>query len=88
MVCATAEPVRSKWYEIISLLSALFRADITVRVPTGNSLERLQQYMVIEQEPSPTEDRLPPAYWPSSGELKVGNLSARYSAVKTLSIYE
>ncbi|EIM80350.1 P-loop containing nucleoside triphosphate hydrolase protein [Stereum hirsutum FP-91666 SS1] len=46
----------------------------------GNSLERLQQYMVIEQEPSPTEDRLPPAYWPSSGELKVENLSARYSA--------
>lgn len=65
-------------------LQARVCAKILVRVPTGNSLERLQQYMVIEQEPPPVEDRLPPAYWPSSGELTVENLSARYSAVGTL----
>ena len=45
----------------------------------GNSLERIQQYMVIEQEPKPTPDGVPPAYWPASGELDVKALSARYS---------
>ncbi|EIM80365.1 uncharacterized protein STEHIDRAFT_162782 [Stereum hirsutum FP-91666 SS1] len=45
----------------------------------GNSLERLQQYMEIEQEPKPVEGGMPPAYWPSSGDLRVENLSARYS---------
>lgn len=45
----------------------------------GNSLERLQQYMVIEQEPKPTPEGIPPAYWPASGELVVNNLSAKYS---------
>ncbi|TRM65976.1 hypothetical protein BD626DRAFT_427540 [Schizophyllum amplum] len=46
----------------------------------GNSLERIQGYVTIEQEKKPTTDGLPPAYWPASGELKVSNLSARYSA--------
>lgn len=39
------------------------------------------QYTTIEQEPKPTEDRVPPAYWPASGDLLVENLSARYSKV-------
>ncbi|KAL0957018.1 hypothetical protein HGRIS_003119 [Hohenbuehelia grisea] len=43
------------------------------------SLERIQGYLKIEQEPKPTEEGKPPAYWPSSGELVVDNLSARYS---------
>ena len=47
---------------------------------TGNSLERIQQYIEIEQEPKPTENGLPPAYWPASGDLNVESLSARYSA--------
>lgn len=51
----------------------------------GNSLERLQQYMEIEQEPKPVEGGMPPAYWPSSGELRVENLSARYSPVRIFS---
>ncbi|KDQ56808.1 hypothetical protein JAAARDRAFT_36283 [Jaapia argillacea MUCL 33604] len=46
----------------------------------GNSLERIQQYVTIEQEPKPTESGVPPAYWPSSGNLRVEKLSARYSA--------
>ncbi|KAJ7919473.1 P-loop containing nucleoside triphosphate hydrolase protein [Mycena leptocephala] len=45
----------------------------------GNSLERIQQYIHIEQEPKPTEAGKPPAHWPSSGELIVEKLSARYS---------
>ncbi|RXW23865.1 hypothetical protein EST38_g2012 [Candolleomyces aberdarensis] len=45
----------------------------------GNSLERIEKYINIEQEPKPTKDGLPPAYWPSSGSLKVKGLSARYS---------
>ncbi|KAF9029722.1 hypothetical protein BDZ89DRAFT_1065204 [Hymenopellis radicata] len=45
----------------------------------ANSLERIQQYLSIEQEPKPTEPGTPPAYWPASGSLVVENLSARYS---------
>ncbi|KAI0918361.1 hypothetical protein AcV5_002367 [Taiwanofungus camphoratus] len=46
---------------------------------SGNSLERIQHYTVIEQEPKPTEAGVPPAYWPASGDLRVERLSARYS---------
>ncbi|KAF8904953.1 P-loop containing nucleoside triphosphate hydrolase protein [Mucidula mucida] len=45
----------------------------------GNSLERIQQYVEIEQEPKATKQGEPPAYWPASGDLRVENLSARYS---------
>ncbi|KAF8164524.1 hypothetical protein K438DRAFT_2025293 [Mycena galopus ATCC 62051] len=45
----------------------------------GNSLERIQGYIDIEHEKSPTEGGRPPAYWPTSGDLRVENLSARYS---------
>ncbi|TFK34800.1 multidrug resistance-associated ABC transporter [Crucibulum laeve] len=45
----------------------------------ANSLERIQAYVDIEQEPKPTESGKPPAAWPTSGELRVENLSARYS---------
>ncbi|CAK5284005.1 unnamed protein product [Mycena citricolor] len=45
----------------------------------GNSLERIQDYIDIEHEKSPTPAGVPPAYWPASGDLRVENLSARYS---------
>nr|GAT52228.1 ATP-binding cassette transporter [Mycena chlorophos] len=45
----------------------------------GNSLERLQGYINIEHEKSATAAGTPPAYWPSSGDLVVENLTARYS---------
>ncbi|KAI0068112.1 P-loop containing nucleoside triphosphate hydrolase protein [Artomyces pyxidatus] len=45
----------------------------------GNSLERIQAYLEIEQEPKATKEGTPPAYWPASGDLKVEHLSARYS---------
>ncbi|KAG6906812.1 hypothetical protein DXG01_011996 [Tephrocybe rancida] len=45
----------------------------------GNSLQRLQEYMVIEQEPKPTPSGEPPASWPTSGSLEVRNLTARYA---------
>ncbi|KAL4243414.1 ATP-binding cassette transporter C [Abortiporus biennis] len=45
----------------------------------ANSLERVQQYLEIEQEPRPTKDGVPPAYWPASGDIRVEDLSARYS---------
>ena len=47
----------------------------------GNSLERIQQYLLIEHEPESTPEGVPPAYWPASGTLEVKNLSAKYSAV-------
>src|ERR1700743_690686 len=43
------------------------------------SLERLLDYIEIEQEPKPSESGRPPAYWPATGSLQVRNLSARYS---------
>ncbi|KAE9407351.1 P-loop containing nucleoside triphosphate hydrolase protein [Gymnopus androsaceus JB14] len=45
----------------------------------SNSLERVDAYLQIEQEPKPTEQGKPPAYWPASGDLRVENLCARYS---------
>ncbi|KAH8986103.1 hypothetical protein EDB92DRAFT_1949382 [Lactarius akahatsu] len=44
-----------------------------------NSLERIHSYINAEQEPKPTEQGIPPAYWPASGDLRVEKLSARYS---------
>lgn len=56
--------------------------DLIVEEPvSGNSLERINQYVTIEQEPEPKDGGVPPAYWPSSGELRVEKLSARYSLV-------
>ncbi|EMD39575.1 hypothetical protein CERSUDRAFT_111891 [Gelatoporia subvermispora B] len=46
---------------------------------SGNSLERIAQYLNIEHEPKPTQDGVPPAYWPASGDLRVEHLHARYS---------
>ncbi len=43
------------------------------------SLERIQGYVTIEQEPKPTAGGAPPASWPTSGKLVVENLTARYS---------
>lgn len=45
----------------------------------GNSLERIQEYIDIEHEVKPTEEGEPSAAWPTSGDLEVNNLSARYS---------
>ncbi|KAF9024857.1 P-loop containing nucleoside triphosphate hydrolase protein [Hymenopellis radicata] len=45
----------------------------------GDSLERIQSYLTIEQEKKPTPSGVPPAYWPASGQLTVKDLSARYS---------
>ncbi|KII86381.1 hypothetical protein PLICRDRAFT_56093 [Plicaturopsis crispa FD-325 SS-3] len=43
------------------------------------SLERIQGYLTIEQEPKPTKAGIPPAYWPASGDLRAEKLSARYT---------
>ncbi|TFK76776.1 hypothetical protein BDN72DRAFT_873327 [Pluteus cervinus] len=45
----------------------------------ANSLERISRYLEVDQEPKPTPQGVPPAYWPASGELRVERLSARYS---------
>ncbi|CAA7262907.1 unnamed protein product [Cyclocybe aegerita] len=45
----------------------------------SNSLERVQGYIDIEHEPKPVESGRPPAAWPTSGDLQVEKLSARYS---------
>ncbi|CAE6514065.1 unnamed protein product [Rhizoctonia solani] len=46
----------------------------------GNSLERIQCYLEIEQEVAPVPEKVPPAHWPSSGNITVENLTARYSS--------
>ncbi|KAL1726028.1 P-loop containing nucleoside triphosphate hydrolase protein [Schizophyllum commune] len=44
-----------------------------------HSVERVNQYLKVEQERPATSEGLPPAHWPSSGELDVRGLSASYS---------
>ncbi|KAI9435350.1 hypothetical protein H4582DRAFT_2112394 [Lactarius indigo] len=51
----------------------------TTLIGATQSLERMQSYINVEQEPKPTKQGIPPAYWPASGDLRVENLSARYS---------
>ncbi|KAG9012419.1 hypothetical protein FRB94_006034 [Tulasnella sp. JGI-2019a] len=46
----------------------------------ANSLERIKGYVEIEQEPKPVPSGNPPAYWPTSGSIRVEGLSARYTA--------
>jgi ABC-type multidrug transport system fused ATPase/permease subunit len=45
----------------------------------ANSLERIQSYLEIEKEAAPSEGGTPSAYWPASGDLRVQDLTARYS---------
>ncbi|QRW27528.1 ABC transporter transmembrane region [Rhizoctonia solani] len=45
----------------------------------GNSLERVQDYVSVEQEPESVPEKAPPAYWPASGHIVAENLTARYS---------
>jgi hypothetical protein len=46
----------------------------------------MHSYINAEQEPKPTQQGIPPAYWPASGDLRVEKLSARYSLVRDMSI--
>lgn len=52
------------------------------RILTANSLERIQSYLEIEHEPKSTPAGQPPAAWPTSGDLRVEHLNARYSQVR------
>ncbi|KAH8108752.1 P-loop containing nucleoside triphosphate hydrolase protein [Phellopilus nigrolimitatus] len=45
----------------------------------ANSLERILDFLRIDHEPKSVDSGKPPAYWPSSGNLRVEKLSARYS---------
>ena len=45
----------------------------------GNSVERIEDYLVVPQEPAFVETRQPPAAWPTSGDITLENLSAKYS---------
>ena len=45
------------------------------------SLERIQGFLDIEHEPRPLKDNDLPAAWPTSGDLRIMNLSAKYSLV-------
>jgi len=54
---------------------------------TFYSLERVQAYIDIEHEPKPTSEGNPPAAWPTSGDLLVEKLSARYSPVGCIELH-
>lgn len=45
----------------------------------GNAVERVEDYLVIDQEPKDVASRQPPAAWPTSGEIILDRLSAKYS---------
>ncbi|KAJ3791300.1 P-loop containing nucleoside triphosphate hydrolase protein, partial [Lentinula aff. detonsa] len=44
-----------------------------------SDLERLESYLRIDQEAHLGVGSIPPAHWPSSGELRVESLNAKYS---------
>ncbi|KAK0464667.1 P-loop containing nucleoside triphosphate hydrolase protein [Desarmillaria tabescens] len=48
-------------------------------VELHGNLERILRYIRTEQEPKASAIGVPPAYWPSSGNLRVENLSAMYT---------
>ncbi|PBK89773.1 P-loop containing nucleoside triphosphate hydrolase protein [Armillaria gallica] len=50
-----------------------------LHLPFHISLERIQSYLDVDHEEKPSKVREPPASWPTSGQLRVENLSARYS---------
>ncbi|TYJ59220.1 hypothetical protein B9479_000209 [Cryptococcus floricola] len=45
----------------------------------GNSVERIQDYLDIPQEPAFDDRKQPSAAWPTSGEIVLDGLSAKYS---------
>ncbi|KAK8861563.1 hypothetical protein IAR55_002385 [Kwoniella newhampshirensis] len=45
----------------------------------GNSVERINDYLIIDQEPEDVESKKPPAAWPTSGAIVLEKLSAKYS---------
>lgn len=44
----------------------------------AQSIERINDYLVVEQEPAATTQGKPPASWPTSGEIVIKDLTARY----------
>ncbi|KAL1411644.1 hypothetical protein Q8F55_002608 [Vanrija albida] len=46
----------------------------------GNAVERIEDYLIIDQEPASVKSKTPPAAWPTSGEIVLNQLSAKYSA--------
>ncbi|VDC00476.1 unnamed protein product [Peniophora sp. CBMAI 1063] len=69
-------PARALGFSSMILWWARIYHDFEVK---GNSLERLEGYVVIEQEPKPVQEKKPAAAWPTSGDLRVEGLSACYS---------
>lgn len=63
-------------------MHCLFSWYIVQKLTAMSSLERIQGYLDIDHEPKPSEGGKPPASWPTSGDLRVEELSARYSAVR------
>jgi hypothetical protein len=57
------------------------KGDADFGAVNANALERLHGYISSPQEPRATVQGKPPAHWPATGDLRVGNLTARYSAV-------
>ncbi|KAF9054811.1 multidrug resistance-associated ABC transporter [Panaeolus papilionaceus] len=53
----------------------------------SNSLERIQDYLDIDHEPPFVDAGKPPAAWPTSGDLRVENLCARYSKAGPLVLH-
>jgi hypothetical protein len=53
---------------------------------SANSLERIHQYCRIEQEPMSSGNE-PPAAWPTTGEIVVKGLEARYWKASTFTVW-
>ncbi|EIN13023.1 P-loop containing nucleoside triphosphate hydrolase protein [Punctularia strigosozonata HHB-11173 SS5] len=71
-------------FSLLQVLSFAFMMNFWVRAANDleiecKSLERIKDFIEIEQEPVPVPEGVPPAYWPNNGSLRVEDLCARYS---------
>ncbi|TRM56279.1 P-loop containing nucleoside triphosphate hydrolase protein [Schizophyllum amplum] len=88
---ARQSPEYSDWHNSVGFSGMVLFWVRMMNILEGdcNSVERINQYLKIEQEPATSStgnppaslalDGHPPASWPASGELDVRNLSASYS---------
>ena len=51
------------------------------------SIERIRDFLLIEKEPPPNKQGVPPAYWPSSGNIKADHLCAQYSKGMVIQLF-
>lgn len=78
MQAGTAGIVITLTMEISSTLSRIIGSYTTMEI-SMNAIERINEYIKLEQEPPKRLENRPPYGWPQSGKISIRNLSIRYA---------